>query len=129
MFEWLTLELIISSVAFLLTVILTTMLSGVLVKMGSRYGKMIGSPAFQSKEKLYWAFLGEAILLSVTFAYFESAMVMFVRVNMTWLPSIIVEAFIVYYIWFCGTFKFKIRWQPVLLPQLIVALNYFVLFH
>lgn len=56
MFEWLTLELIISSVAFLLTVILTTMLSGVLVKMGSRYGKMIGSPAFQSKEKLYWRF-------------------------------------------------------------------------
>jgi hypothetical protein len=129
MLEWLTLDLLISSVAFLLTVMLTTMLSGVLVKMGSRYGKLAGSQQFQSKEKLYWAFLGEAIVLSIAFAYFESAIDQLLRDSVSWLPSIVVEAFIVYYMWFCQTFKFKIRWRPVLFPQLTLVLNYFALFH
>ena len=128
MMEWLTADLFVSSVGFLLTVMLTTMLSGFLVKMGSGYGKTLGSEEFQSRAKLYWAFLIEAIVLSVAFAYFESTVVAFLRASMAWLPSIVVEAFVVYYVWFSLTFKFKLHWQPILLPQIILLLNYFVAF-
>ena len=124
-FEWLTPQFVVSSVGFLLTVILTTMLSGIFVKMGSRYGKTIDSNEFQTKEKLYWAFLIEATALSAAFAYFESAIDALLMVNMNWLPSIVVEAFVVYYVWFCLTFKFRTRLQPVLAPQIILVLNYF----
>ena len=124
-FESLAPQLVVSSVGFLLTVMLTTILSEIFVKMGSRYGKTIGSNEFQTKEKLYWAFLIEAIALSVAFAHFESAIDVFLMVNMNWLPSIVVEAFVVYYVWFCLAFKFRTRLQPVLAPQIILALNYF----
>lgn len=125
-FEWLKPQLVISSIGFLLTVMLTTMLSGIFVKMGCRYGKTIGSNEFQTKEKLYWAFLIEAIILSVAFAYFESAVDVFLMVNVNWLPSIVVEAFVVYYVWFCMAFRFRTRLQPVLAPQIILVLNYLV---
>jgi hypothetical protein len=124
-FGWLTPRLVTSSVGFLLTVILTTMLSRIFVKMGSRYGKRLGSNEFQTKEKLYWAFLIEAIVLSAAFAYFESAIDSFLMVNLNWLPSILVEAFVVYYVWFCVAFNFRTRLPPVLVPQIVLVLNYF----
>lgn len=124
--EWLTLELLVSSVAYLLTVMLTTMLSGILCKMGYRYGKVLGSEEFQSKATLYWAFLIEAVILSLAFAYFESALIAMLLMGLRWLPSIVVEAFVIYYIWFCLTFGYKIHWQPLVLPQFIPILNYIV---
>jgi hypothetical protein len=126
MFDWLTTQEIISSVGFLLSVMVTTALSGIFVKMGCRYGKTIGSNEFQTKEKLYWAFLVEAIILSVAFTYFESAVDVFLMVNMSWVPSIVVEAFVAYYVWFCMTFSFRTRLRPILVPQVILFLNYLV---
>lgn len=106
---------------------LTTMLSGILVKMGySHYGRLAGSDEFQSKATLYWAFLIEALLLSLAFAYFESAIIAILVMNEKWLPSIVVEAFVIYYLWFCHTFHYKIRWKPLAFPQLIPVLNYLV---
>jgi hypothetical protein len=90
----------------------------------SHYGKVAGSEEFQSKGTLYWAFLIEAVLLSLSFAYFESAIIGILVVNEKWLPSIVVEAFVIYYIWFCHTFRYKIRWKPLAIPQLVLVLNY-----
>lgn len=57
-------ELAVSSVGFLLTVMLSTILSGQLIETGKGYGKLFTSPRFQRKQTLFWAFLIEAVALS-----------------------------------------------------------------
>jgi phosphoglycerol transferase MdoB-like AlkP superfamily enzyme len=102
---------------------ITTALGGHLVKMGAGYGKVFSSQRFQSFPRLFIAFLIEAVLLAVVFEWIQPWLTQVLLSNLSILVSIVVEAFVVYYFWFCVTFNFSPRWKAWLLPQIIVALN------
>jgi hypothetical protein len=122
----LTLETVISWIGFLFTVMITTAFSGRMVKMGAGFGKIFPSNFFQSVPRLYIAFLIEAIALSVAFEYLDPFITAWLLTNLSFLVSIVVEAFVGYYVWFCLEFNFNMHWKPLLIPQVIVALNYFL---
>ena len=116
-------QLAVSSVGFLLTVMLSTILSGELIEIGKGYGKVFTSPRFQRKQTLFWAFLIEAVALSLLFAFVEPYIDKFLWMFKTWLPIIFIEAFVLYYIWFCVKFEFNIYGKAVGYPQIAVILN------
>jgi hypothetical protein len=47
--------------------------------------------------------------------------------NIAWFPSLIAESFVAYYVWFCLEFNFRhqMKWHELLIPQVVLALNYF----
>jgi hypothetical protein len=105
---------------------ITTALSGRMVKMGGGFGKIFPSPLFQSVPRLFIAFLLEAIALSIGFEYIQPWLTETLLGNLNVLVSIVVEAFVAYYVWFCLEFNFNPHWKPLLLPQIVVALNLFL---
>jgi hypothetical protein len=124
-------ELLVGSVGFLIAVMVTTALSGKLVKMeGKHAGKLPGSKEFQGFSRIFPAFLVEAILLSVLFGYFEKAAENLLIANLQWIPSFIVEAFVLYYVWFCLSFDYKITryWKVLFVLQLVVGLNVLIVY-
>lgn len=118
-------HLIVSSEGFLFAVMVTTILSGQLVKMGKGFGKLKGSTKFQSFVVLWIFFLIEAILLAVFFGYLESFVDTFLLVNLKILPFITIEAIFGYYLWFCVEFNYVIPrfWKSILLAQALAIAN------
>jgi len=121
-----TLAPIVAGVVYLLTVMLTTVLAGSLVKLGHGYGTTIGSTLFKNHRVLFALFIVEAVSLSVAFTYLQLAIGNWLWTNIAWVPTIIVEAFLSYYVWFCFAFGFnhQIKGKEILLPQIVLVLNY-----
>lgn len=129
--DYLSLVPIVEGAVYLLAVMLTTVLTGKMVKIGHGYGTApFLSRLFQNHKRLFVLFIIEAIILSVGFPYMQSAIDGWLWQNIVWFPAIIVEAFVIYYVWFCFEFGFdhQVRWYEIALPQLIVLANYAGLF-
>jgi hypothetical protein len=116
-------ETIVSWISYLFTVMITTVAAGHLVKMGTGYGKIFPSESFQSFPKLFVAFLIEAVVLAVAFEWIQPWLTATLLTNLKILVSIVVEAFVVYYLWFCLAFSFNPRYKVILIPQILVAAN------
>lgn len=117
--------LVVSSEGFLFAVMITTILSGQLVKMGKGFGKLKGSTKFQGFIVLWLCFLLEAVLLAVFFGYFESFVDNFLLINLKITPFITIEAIFGYYLWFCIEFNYVIPrfWKSILLAQALAIVN------
>ena len=120
------LELAVSSTSFLFAVMITTALSGKLVRMGERWGFIYPKKRFQPFPKLLFFFLVEAVLLSLLFGYIETWISPFLQANISWLPAIWSESFFLYYIWFCDEYKFKMHPQYIVIPQVLALVNYLI---
>ena len=116
---------ITQGVGFLLAVLLTTMLSGTIVHMSKKSGKVIGSTEYRSFWVLWGAFFLEAVFLSLLFTFVEPLSVMILQVFWELIPFIVIEAFFVFFLWFCSTFHFKIgkHWKFIALSQFVGILN------
>jgi hypothetical protein len=116
----------VEGVVYLLAVMLTTVLTGRLVKLGQGYGTIIGSNLYKNHRTLFAAFLIEAIVLSLAFPYFQIAIDDWLWTNIAWFPTIIVEAVVAYYCWFCLEFGFQhqITKTDILAPQIVLVINY-----
>ena len=117
---------IVEGVVYLLAVMLTTVLTGRLVKLGQGYGTTLGSTLFKNHRILFVAFVIEAVVLSLAFPYLQIVMRNWLWTNITWFPTIIAEAFVAYYGWFCLEFGFNHQTTKtdILLPQVVLAVNY-----
>jgi hypothetical protein len=121
-----TLVPFVEGVVYLLTVMLTTVLAGHLVKLGHGYGTTWGSNLFKGHRRLFIFFLIEAVGLSIAFPYIQVIVSNWLWGNISCFPTIVAEAFVLYYLWFCLTFGYKhtIQWYEIVLPQLVLLANY-----
>lgn len=117
---------VVEGTVYLLAIMLTTVLTGRLVRLGHGYGTTIFLRLFQNHKTLFVFFLIEAILLSLAFPYLQLNIDNWLWANIAWFPTIIVEAFVIYYGWFCLEFGFthQIKAIEILFPQVVLLPNY-----
>ena len=104
---------------------LTTVVAGYLVKLGHGYGTTIGSHLSKNHKTLFALFIAEAVSLSIAFPYLQLTIDNWLWASIAWFPTIIVEAFLGFYVWFCFEFGFphQIKGTEILLPQIVLVLN------
>ena len=120
------LALLTTSVAFLLTVMLTTAISGKIIKVERNHqAKRIGSKEYQSFGIAFPLFLAEAVVIAILFGYFQTAIEQVLWANILLLPTFFIEADTFYYFWFCVEYDYNPfrYWKTIVAFQILVALN------
>lgn len=100
---------LIPYVAWVLTGFIGLMLGGIIVKSGNGWGKIIGSDLFQSKKKQFLFIIIEVVGILVGAIYLQKLLEYFLFVFSDYLIAIIIEFFIIFYIWFLHRGEYDIK--------------------
>jgi hypothetical protein len=121
------LTLIVQSVAFLLTVMLTTAISGKIVKVEKHHqARVVGSHEYKKFGIAFPLYLLEAIGIAILFGYSQTAIESVLLANLLLLPTFFIEAGIGYYFWFCIEYEYNPfkYWKLIIGFQLPVLIDF-----
>jgi len=110
----------IQYIAWFLVIFISAMLGGLFVKKGDGWGKILFSNYFQNKKTLFiWVIL-ELVILSIVAIFIQNSITIFLLNNIELFIPLLLEIGLIFYIWFCTQFGYKIHYNYSIFFQIFV---------
>lgn len=106
----------------------STMLTGSVVTIGSRWGRIRGNNEFQSYWRIIAFFVIEGLLITTSIEVLGPYMYDHMFSNLIWLPAVNCSIFSIFTAWFSRAFEFRVRWRVIGVLNLPLAITLIVFY-